>query len=246
MRFNFEASSQDNGIIFTYNKCENAIFVKREVDGSIKEEFLSATEWIKGMSFIERCGYEIGRKEDYIAEIFSIMIGVFCNFVYMKPIYMYVILTMYTGIYVIFKIYHIKHNQLSYCNKQYHSAEHMIYNLRPKEETTVEKLRGISNYSNACGSNLSLMYIMEMLLTQAIVMFVYSICCIYVTTKSEMSIVWVLIVIEIYLINSFIKLEQLEKGCFCHFQPLFLESPTDDQLELAIYGYKRAQELNKF
>lgn len=241
MIYNFVAQALDDGIVFTYDNCTKAIKVYREGNEIKEEEYCEEDENSKLQLLL------------YILRPFRISILIALETLVVKvtkyPIVimwsLYIIVTSIYLIYVIRKLLYGYRNY-SYRLKQYHAAEHMIYNAYRYDIThiTVERLRKESMYANDCGSNLIIVDALNFILVGiAANMFGHSILTyeeFIPMILSMLMFIWGVCVIQIW--TRYL----LAEGAFNHIiQPKFLEEPTDEQLELAIYGMKRAKELER-
>ena len=134
---------------------------------------------------------------------------------------------------------------MTYATKQYHAAEHMILNCKDKNVSVSQLKKFDAAFSNACGSNLNCIDIISVIIASIDIIFW---CELLISLRHEtivLVILWTMLSIQIDCINYLVLVLQYKKGIFNNIvQPLFIKTPTDDQLELAIYGYKRIQELD--
>ena len=241
MSYNFVAKALDDGIVFTYNNCTKAIKVFREGNEIKEEEYCEEDENSKLQLLLQ------------VLKLFRLSIIITLEFVVVKLtrhplVIMWGVYIIVIGIYLIYTVCRVLNGYKSYSYKlkQYHAAEHMIYNVSRYDIThiTVERLRKESMYANDCGSNLIIVDALNVILIGIVSnIFGYSILryedCI-LTILNILMFIWGVSVIKVW--TRYL----LDTGVFNNIiQPKFLEEPTDEQLELAIYGMKRVRELEK-
>jgi len=242
MSFNFWACSQENGIIFSYNNYQNALFVYRE-EGEIKEQQLTENEisiGTKVVNFVNKMIMDLIKMGSLLLLECIVVLYFKINICYVWIIYL--------GIFKLYK-YYIIINNLMYSNtvptsmKQYHSAEHMIFNAK-LETISIKELRNYSKYVGLCSTNDDIENFCNFILIGAST----NIFCSLLMSDYNLLFKIIIFVIYVILVNLIYNVVDLVrcKGLFNVFlQPLYLKEPTDSQLELAIYGYKRARELEK-
>ena len=241
MSYNFVAKALDDGIVFTYNNCTKAIKVFREGNEIKEEEYCEEDENSKLQLLLQ------------VLKPFRLLILIALEFIVVKLIkyplvIMWCVYIIVIGSYLIYTVRRLLNGYKSYSYelKQYHAAEHMIYNVSRYDIThiTVERLRKESMYANDCGSNLIIVDALNFILIGiAANMFGHSILTyqeFIPMILSMLMFIWGVCVIQIW--TRYL----LDEGAFNYIiQPKFLEEPTDEQLELAIYGMKRVRELEK-
>jgi len=242
MAFDFLACAENDGIVFSYNNCENAVYVYRE-NGEIKEREVNKEE-VKEETKLER--YIKGIILFFIRGGLLILIEalVVVN-LKIKMSYIWILYIISISIYIFCVVaYNIKDSkETSIVLKRYHSAEHMIYNA-DSIAISVEDLRKFSKYANRCGRNDDAIKIFDISLIGAIT----NVFCSIMLLKFDIYYYIAIYIFYIIILNFiyYIVFLAKEEGLFNHiFQPLFLEEPTDEELELAIYGIKRARELEQ-
>ncbi len=245
MKFDYEGEAQDDGIIFTYDNANRAIYFRRE-EGKIKE-YEVIYKKNKKISFKERFKNLIKQQECLMEDIIAIVSLILFGLTNVKIIYIYALIIILMFVYIAMKIYIIisVKNKMSYSCKQYHAAEHMIYSLEDKDVSIDELKKFGKTLLNDCGSNDACIDIASIIIASIDIIF----CCnLSISVRHEtiiLVILWTMLSIQIECIYYLVLVLQYKKGIFNNIvQPLFIKTPSDDQLELAIYGYKRIQELD--
>lgn len=243
MKFDYEGKAQDDGIIFTYDNYNRAIYFRRE-EGEIKEYEITANEMSLKVQY--KCALQ--RQQAILVKFILIIFSfVLFDLTDVKTTYIYALISMLTFVYIVIKIYsiNISRNKTTYTTKQYHAAEHMILNCKDKNVSVSQLKKFNAAFSNTCGSNVNCIDIMSVIIASIDIIFW---CELFIFVRHEtigLVILWAMLSIQIDSINYLVLVLQSKKGIFNNIvQPLFIKTPTDEQLELAIYGYKRIQELD--
>ena len=165
MAFDFVAIAQDKGIIFAYNNYRKAVYVYRQgeeiKEREVREEEIEETTLKNkllqdGIRYSIRSGGILILLEIMLILGLKIKISILC--------YIYIIMLILYTYYIIEYIKYTSHS-LSKRLKQYHSAEHMIFNAGEEEITSVEQLKKFSKYANDCNSNDNVIKILNFLVT---------------------------------------------------------------------------------
>lgn len=242
MAFNFVASAQNNGIVFTYNNNKNALYVYRE-DGEIKEEEVKEEEIVEGtklerltkkiISYYIKLGGLILLELLLVANVKAKMSDIW--FLYIMGIIIYIHCV------VIFIVQDSMKTSISM--KQYHSAEHMVFNANSLT-IGIEELKKCSIYANDCSRNSHVIEILQI----TMIGFLTNVFCNRLLLERNLYFYVGTYILYVVALNVIYKIifYMARIGVYNHiFQPLFLEKPTDEQLELAIYGLKRVKELEQ-
>lgn len=242
MAFQFIASAQDNGIIFTYENRKKAIFVYRE-GSQIKEEMITYSEMVSKRQKVKDClkfvawaGLDTGA-----LILIDMIMYLGANISLINLWIMYIIWAIF---YTAHQVRNIMKEQKKYSVelKKYHSAEHMVLNSKGKALTTVQELKKFSNFNVNCGSNGSIIKIIK-ILVNGIASKIY-LSYIINDTNGEEIILCIMYIITIVIISIAVDCIN-EKGLLNLVQSFYLETPDDEHLELAIYGLRRVKELDK-
>lgn len=239
MAFQFIAKAQDNGIIFTYENREKAIFVYRE-GSQIREEMITYSEisktqkvkdWIEGIVW--------AALDDGALILIDMILYFGANISLTNLWIMYIIWVIF---YTAHQVRNIMKDQKKYSVelKKYHSAEHMVLNKGAL--TTVQELKKVSNFNVNCGSNGSIIMIIK-ILVNGIASKIY-LSYIINATNGEGMILGIMCIITIVILSIGVDFLN-EKGLLNLVQRFYLETPDDEHLELAIYGLKRILELDE-
>lgn len=243
MAFQFIASAQDNGIIFTYENRKKAIFVYRE-GSQIKEEMITYSEMVSKRQKVKDClklvvwaGLDAGA-----LILIEMILHAFVNISLTNLWIMTVIGAIFYLAYELRNIMKEK-KQYSVELKKYHSAEHMVFNTKGKA-LTVEELKKVSNFDVDCGSNQSIIKIIK-ILGNGIASNIYLSHFFNATTIQEARFFFIMYMITIVIIAKAVDVINEKELLNPIVQPFFIETPDDEHLELAIYGLKRVNELQK-
>lgn len=240
MTFPFLAMAEEDGIIFTYEKQKKAIYVYRK-GGEIREKEISYNEV---SSKKQKCKdlLETLLWTSLSGGIPLLLEMIIMSFMQINIVDLWILYSISMIGYISYKARSIikDKEQFSVQLKKYHSAEHMVLNVY-NQELTIQELKKVSNLHNDCGSNETIIRIAK-LLSIGMVSTIF----IKILTNQEKIIIYLFFYIIIIGIIDLVMFIIQKKGLLNHIvQPLFLELPDDEQLELAIYGMKRINELNQ-
>lgn len=238
MQYDFKAMAQSDGIIFTYDNQEKAIYVKRK-GGEIVVEELEKRGINEILNEILKAIFDILDETILIENIiYCISVCIAMNYNFTKYAWLiYIALVLFYVLYVIIVIEQ-DDKEKTYTIKQYHSAEHRVIKY---PTNNVSELRNVSDLANDCGSNSYVITILRIVINGLIITV-----CINLLWYMNVQIFITVAATFIMRIVKMLLEKWNEKGYFSKIvQPLFLAPPTDEQLELAIFGYNYARSLEK-
>lgn len=237
MQYDFKAIAQSDGIIFTYDNQEKAIYVKRK-GGEIVVEKLEKRGINEILNEILKAIFDILDEMILIENIiYCISVCIAMNYNFTKYAWLiYIALVLFYMLYVIIVIGQ-DDKEKTYTIKQYHSAEHRVME---HPTNNVSELRNVSDLANDCGSNSYVITILRIVINGLII----TVC---INLLWYMNVQIFIVTVAVTFIMRIVKMlleKWNEKGYFNKIlQPIFLAPPTDEQLELAIFGYNYARKL---
>ncbi len=251
-KLDFYALSKEDGIIFSYDERKKAVYVRRDENNNLliqKGKAEDINKLLNRNSLLEF--FEDNIRLFYIGIILILDIAFELLKVPLTHLmFINILIFMTLIIYTILQIVEAKMTPQN--EKQYHAAEHKVINSLGIVKD-IKTLRKFSSLSNTCGQNAKCINIVCYITT---VIICNSKCTIELILNQIKMYENSRLVYKIFLFiisYGFIiivdnKINELskEKGIFNNMvQKCTVAEPTDEQLELAMKGYKLARELDK-